>query len=70
MRTPFFIFTLFLFRLLFRARLIPVARFLFSQVHIDTPVGHRMRREEGIPLLNEKFVRHVSQYFSKEKADE
>jgi len=29
------------------------------------------RREEGIPLLNEKFIRHVTQFFDdKSKADE
>lgn len=33
------------------------------------PVGHSRRREEGIPLLNAKFERHVSPWFEKEHLD-
>ena len=30
-----------------------------EKITIDYPVGHRRRREEGIPLLREKFERHL-----------
>ena len=30
-----------------------------DRVAIDYPVGHRRRREEGIPLLRQKFARHL-----------
>jgi len=30
-----------------------------EKITIDYPVGHRRRREEGIPLLMEKFERHL-----------
>ncbi|KAK4706195.1 2-methylcitrate dehydratase, partial [Phenoliferia sp. Uapishka_3] len=37
---------------------------VLDEVHIDYPVGHKRRREEGIPLLNEKFERHIAPHFS------
>ncbi len=40
-----------------------------SKVSIDYPVGHRRRREEGIPLLKGKFERHLRGGISAEKAD-
>ncbi|GAA5899169.1 putative 2-methylcitrate dehydratase [Sporobolomyces salmoneus] len=43
---------------------------VMDEVLVPVPVGHRERREEGTPLLNQKFIRHLTQFFSKEKADE
>jgi 2-methylcitrate dehydratase len=40
-----------------------------EQVSIDYPVGHRRRRDEGIPLLEDKFERAIRGYFSKRQAD-
>ncbi|GJN91970.1 hypothetical protein Rhopal_004998-T1 [Rhodotorula paludigena] len=36
---------------------------VLPEVHIDTPVGHKRRREEGTPLLNAKFERHIRPHF-------
>ena len=30
-----------------------------DRVEVDYPVGHRRRRDEGIPLLVEKFARYL-----------
>ena len=40
-----------------------------GKVSIDFPVGHRRRREEGIPLLEEKFERAVRGAFGARQAD-
>lgn len=40
-----------------------------DKVTIEYPVGHKRRREEGIPLLKEKFANNVTAYFDKRKAD-
>jgi 2-methylcitrate dehydratase len=34
-----------------------------ERVAIDYPVGHRLRRDEGIPLLRQKFEASVSAHF-------
>jgi 2-methylcitrate dehydratase len=34
-----------------------------ERIAVDYPVGHRLRREEGIPLLQEKFTESVGAYF-------
>ena len=39
-----------------------------DKISIDYPVGHRMRREEGIPLLLEKFQHSVNAHFSSSQA--
>ena len=36
---------------------------------VDYPVGHRRRREEGIPLLKEKFERYLRGRLSQKNAD-
>ncbi|KAI6157565.1 2-methylcitrate dehydratase [Pisolithus tinctorius] len=36
---------------------------VLDEVVVEYPVGHRTRREEGTPLLIEKFKRHVSRHF-------
>ena len=40
-----------------------------EQVSIDYPVGHRRRRDEGIPLLEDKFERAVRGAFGARQAD-
>lgn len=39
-----------------------------EEVSIDYPIGHRLRRAEGIPKLIDKYNRAVVSHFSKEKA--
>ncbi|CAI4036872.1 hypothetical protein SMKI_16G1690 [Saccharomyces mikatae IFO 1815] len=34
-----------------------------EEIFIEYPVGHKFRREEGIPLLLEKFQRHLCEHF-------
>ena len=35
---------------------------------VETPIGHPDRRDEAIPLLKDKFVNNLKNYFSDEKA--
>ena len=37
---------------------------------VDYPVGHRSRRDEGIPLLKEKFERYLRGRISAKNADQ
>ena len=39
-----------------------------KEVEVEYPVGHKFRREEGIPLLYEKFARHLRGRFDEAKA--
>ena len=39
-----------------------------DKVKVETPIGHPDRRIEAIPLLKEKFVNNVKNYYSDEKA--
>jgi len=39
-----------------------------DEVTVEYPIGHRRRREEGIPLLLEKFDRSVDAHFSEAQA--
>jgi 2-methylcitrate dehydratase len=41
----------------------------FPEVAVEYPVGHKFRREEGIPLLVEKFKRHLNGRFDQAKSD-
>jgi 2-methylcitrate dehydratase len=41
-----------------------------EQVAVEYPIGHRRRREEGIPLLIEKFSRNLSTRFPAERVAE
>ena len=41
-----------------------------EEVEINYPVGHRKRRGEGIPLLEEKFKTNLRTVFSKDRCDE
>lgn len=40
-----------------------------ENVLVEYPIGHRRRREEGIPLLIEKFQRNLLRRFSPQQAD-
>ena len=37
-------------------------------VEVEYPIGHRFRREEGMPLLEEKYLRNLRTGFSEEQA--
>ena len=37
------------------------------KVAVEYPVGHRRRRDEGIPLLEEKFRRNLARRFPAER---
>jgi len=39
-----------------------------DKVTIEYPVGHKNRREEGLPLLEQKFKTSVNNYYSKRQA--
>ena len=36
---------------------------VLEEVEIEYPVGHKFRREEGTPLLINKFKRHISYHY-------
>ncbi|QHS76729.1 putative 2-methylcitrate dehydratase [Saccharomyces paradoxus] len=42
-----------------------------DEIFVEYPVGHKFRREEGIPLLLDKFQRHLREHFvgSPDKVD-
>lgn len=43
---------------------------ILDEIVVEYPVGHRLRRPEGVPLLMDKFQKHVKEHFgeSSEKA--
>ena len=41
-----------------------------DNIVVDYPVGHRRRRDEGIPLLEEKFERYLRGRISQKNSDE
>jgi 2-methylcitrate dehydratase len=41
-----------------------------KRIAIEYPIGHRKRRSEGIPLLQEKFNRNLKQHFADEQIHE
>ena len=41
-----------------------------DEIEINYPVGHRRRREEGIPLLEEKFMTNLLTVFEKDRCNE
>jgi 2-methylcitrate dehydratase len=40
-----------------------------DRVSIEYPIGHRRRRQEAYPLIEEKFIHNVSTQFKKEQVD-
>ena len=41
-----------------------------EKITIENPIGHPSRREEAIPLLEEKFIKNVESAFSLKKANQ
>ena len=41
-----------------------------EKVEVEYPIGHRRRREQGIPLLIEKFKTNLSTQFSENRTKE
>jgi len=41
-----------------------------EKVEVEYPIGHRRRREQGIPLLIEKFRNNLSTQFSDSRSKE
>lgn len=41
----------------------------FDEVVVEYPIGHRLRREEGIPLLEAKFRTNLARRFPKKQQD-
>ena len=41
-----------------------------NKIEIEYPIGHRQRRNEGIPVLINKFRKSLDQHFPPEKANE
>lgn len=41
-----------------------------EQVEVEYPIGHRRRREEGIPVLEQKFRRNLLTRFPAQRSDE
>ena len=41
-----------------------------EKITIENPIGHPTRREEAIPLLEEKFFKNVESVFSLKKANQ
>ncbi|MDX1480719.1 MAG: bifunctional 2-methylcitrate dehydratase/aconitate hydratase [Woeseiaceae bacterium] len=41
-----------------------------DRVEIEYPIGHRRRRDEGIPVLESKFRRNLATRFPKQRAEE
>ena len=41
-----------------------------EKVEVEYPIGHRRRREQGIPLLIEKFISNLNTQFSETRSKE
>lgn len=41
-----------------------------DKITVEYPIGHRRRREEGIPLLYKKFAENLATHYSNEKINE
>ncbi len=42
---------------------------VLDDVVVDFPIGHKNRREEGIPVLMEKFKRHLNEQFKPDQVE-
>lgn len=40
-----------------------------NKITVEYPIGHRVRREEGMPVLMKKFARNLQTLFSKQQVD-
>ncbi|RAH75400.1 MmgE/PrpD family protein [Aspergillus aculeatinus CBS 121060] len=43
---------------------------VLEEVAVETPLGHRLRREEAKPAILAKFKRHLADHFSEERVSE
>ena len=43
---------------------------LTDKIEVEYPIGHRRRREQGIPLLIEKFERNLATQFSESRCSD
>ena len=50
-------------------KVIDALRTEFRCIAVDYPVGHRLRRSEGLPLLMRKFERSVQAHFGAKQAE-
>ena len=41
-----------------------------DKIEVEYPIGHKRRREEGIPILIEKFKTNLATQFSNSRSDE
>ena len=41
-----------------------------EEIEVEYPIGHKRRREEGIPVLEQKFKNNLEITFDSEKCDE
>ena len=41
-----------------------------DKIEVEYPIGHKFRREEGIPILLEKFKRNLLTQFDEEKSNQ
>mgnify|MGYP000503358132 CR=1 FL=1 len=41
-----------------------------DKIEVEYPIGHRRRREQGIPLLIEKFERNLATQFSESRCSD
>lgn len=41
-----------------------------EKVVVEYPIGHKLRREEGIPVLEEKFKRNIAKVFSAQRSQQ
>ena len=41
-----------------------------DEVEVEYPIGHKRRREEGIPVLEQKFLKNLEMSYDSEKCDE
>jgi 2-methylcitrate dehydratase len=42
---------------------------MLNEVMVEYPIGHRLRREEGIPFLEEKFAVNLARRFPRDRQD-
>ena len=40
-----------------------------DKVEVEYPIGHRRRRDEGIPILEQKFLRNLNVRFPAKRSD-
>jgi 2-methylcitrate dehydratase len=41
-----------------------------DEVEVEYPIGHKRRRQEGIPVLEQKFLKNLEISYDSEKCDE